>query len=49
MCGKDLTQKSQDRNKVEPYFPDSVVVANPLPFSLYVFSDDFSSGTQQLQ
>ena len=49
VCGKDLTQKSQDRNIVEPYFPDSVVVANPLPFSLYVFSDDFSSGTQQLQ
>ena len=32
VCGKDLTQKSQDRNIVEPYFPDSVVVANPLPF-----------------
>ena len=40
VCGKDLTQKSPDRNIVEPYFPDSVVVANPLPFSLYVFSDD---------
>ena len=49
VCGKDLTQKSQDRNIVGPCFPDSVVVANPLPFSLYVFSDDFSSGTQELQ
>ena len=48
VCGKDFTQKSQDRNIVEPYFPDSVDVANPLPFSLYVFPDDFSSGTQQL-
>ena len=25
VCGKDLTQKSQDRNIMEPYFPDSVV------------------------
>ena len=25
VCGRDLTQKSQDRNIMEPYFPDSVV------------------------
>ena len=36
MCGKDLTTvKSQDRHIVEPYFPGSVVVASPLPFSMY--------------
>ena len=48
VCGKDLTPKSQDRNIMEPYFPDSVVVANLYLFH-FMFSDDFSSGTQQLQ